>query len=216
MLVSDNTVNPTLTEKDKALDLSKRFRGFYPVVIDIETAGFDPKRNAVLELAAVTITLDEDKKLIPGDSFNFHIEPFKSANLDPKALEFTGIDPFHPFRFAKSESSTLKELFKEVQQSKNKHHCRRAVMVAHNAAFDMSFLQAMIQRCEIKKTPFHAFTTFDTATLAAAAYGQTVLAKAMEVAKIDFDQNEAHSALYDAEKTAELFCKIMNDFFPSL
>lgn len=193
------------------MELSHRFRGFYPVVIDIETAGFDPKKDAVLELAAVTLTLDEDSKLIPLESHHYHIEPFKSAHLDPKALAFTGIDPYHPFRFAKTEHDTLKDLFTEVHKQKKAHKCQRAVMVAHNAAFDMSFLQAMITRCEIQKTPFHQFTTFDTATLAAAAYGQTVLAKAMSKAGISFDAKEAHSALYDAEKTAELFCKIIND-----
>lgn len=200
-------------QTDHYLNLSKRFRGFYPVVIDIETAGFDYKKDAVLELAAVMITVNSDGKFILGESFNYHIEPFKSAHLDPKALEFTGIDPYHPFRFPKSEKEVLKDLFKNVNHHKMQHHCHRAVMVAHNAAFDMGFLQAMINRCEIKKIPFHAFTTFDTATLAAAAYGQTVLAKAMEKAGIEFDTKEAHSALYDAEKTAELYCKILNDFF---
>ena len=195
------------------LDLSKRFRGFCPIVIDIETAGFNEKKDAVLELAAITITKNTNNQFVPGESFNYHIEPFKSANLDPKALEFTGIDPYHPFRFAKTEIETLTDLFQHIQKHKKQHNCQRAVMVAHNAAFDMGFLQAMINRCEIKKHPFHAFTTFDTATLAAAAYGQTVLAKAMEKAGIAFDTKEAHSALYDAEKTAELYCKILNDFF---
>jgi ribonuclease T len=192
-------------------DMSKRFRGFYPVVIDIETAGFDYKKNAVLELAAVTITYDEQGLLQPDTTYAYHIEPFPSSVLDVKALEFTGIDPHHPFRFAKSEAEVLHDLFKNVNVHKKAHHCNRAVMVAHNPTFDMGFLQAMIARCEIKKYPFHAFTTFDTATLAAAAYGQTVLAKAMEKAGIAFDAKEAHSAIYDAEKTAELFCKIINN-----
>lgn len=193
------------------MELSKRFRGFYPVVMDLETAGFDPKKDAVLELAAVTITVSEEGKLVPAESHHYHIEPFKSAHLDPKALAFTGIDPYHPFRFAKTEHNVLQDLFFQVNKQKKAHRCQRAVMVAHNAAFDMSFLQAMITRCEMQKVPFHSFTTFDTATLAAAAYGQTVLARAMEKAGIPFDTKEAHSALYDAERTAELFCKIIND-----
>lgn len=195
-------------------DMSKRFRGFYPVIIDIETAGFDYKRSAVLELAAVTITYDEQGSLIPETTYAYHIEPFTSATFDAEALAFTGIDPHHPFRFAKPESDVLQDLFKHVNLHKKNHHCNRAVMVAHNATFDMGFLQAMITRCELKKNPFHAFTTFDTATLSAAAYGQTVLAKAMEKAGIAFDAKEAHSAIYDAEKTAELFCKIINNCFP--
>lgn len=192
-------------------DMSKRFRGFFPVIIDIETAGFDYKKNAVLELAAVTLTYNEEDQLIPDATYGYHVEPFPSSVLDVKALEFTGIDPHHPFRFAKSESEVLKDLFKNIQAQQKIHQCKRAVMVAHNAAFDMGFLQAMITRCEFKRNPFHAFTTFDTATLSAAAYGQTVLAKAMEKAGIPFDAKEAHSAIYDAEKTAELFCKIINN-----
>lgn len=193
-------------------DMSKRFRGFYPVVIDIETAGFDYKKNAVLELAAVTITYNEQGLLTPETTYAYHVEPFASATFDADALKFTGIDPHHPFRFAKAESDVLQDLFKHINAHKKAHLCNRAVMVAHNPTFDMGFLQAMITRCEIKKYPFHAFTTFDTATLSAAAYGQTVLAKAMEKAGIAFDAKEAHSAIYDAEKTAELFCKIINSY----
>ena len=193
-------------------NMSHRFRGFYPVVMDIETAGFDTKKNAVLEVAAVTLTYDQSGMLMPDKTYAYHVLPFTNATFDAAALQFTGIDPYHPFRFAQSETEVLHDLFKNIQEHKKIHQCRRAVMVAHNPIFDMSFLQAMITRCEIKKNPFHAFTTFDTATLAAAAYGQTVLAKAMEKAGITFDPKEAHSAIYDAEKTAELFCQIINHY----
>jgi ribonuclease T len=190
--------------------LKTRFRGFYPVVIDIETAGFNAKTDAMLELAAVTLRFNQNGQLESNETHNYHIEPFKSAHIDPKALEFTGIDPYHPFRFAKSEKEMLDDLFKKVRQGMQEQHCQRAVLVAHNASFDMSFLQAAITRTEHKKSPFHPFTNFDTATLAALAYGQTVLARAMDKAQITFDASQAHSALYDAEKTAELFCKIVN------
>lgn len=197
-------------KKVSSKDMSTRFRGFYPVIIDIETAGFDYKKNAVLEIAAVTVTYDAQNQLIPDKTYAYHVIPFASATFDADALKFNGIDPYHPFRFAKSESDVLQDLFKQVKEQQKIHRCSRAVMVAHNPIFDMGFFQAMITRCEIKKNPFHAFTTFDTATLAAAAYGQTVLAKAMEKAEIEFNAKEAHSAIYDAEKTAELFCKIIN------
>ncbi|MFB0969134.1 MAG: exonuclease domain-containing protein, partial [Pseudomonadales bacterium] len=57
---------------------------------------------------------------------------------------------------------------------------------------------------------FHPFSSFDTATLCGLAYRQTVLARACEVAGISFDADEAHSALYDCEKTADIFCSIVN------
>ena len=62
----------------------------------------------------------------------------------------------------------------------------------------------------MKRNPFHPFSCFDTATLAGAALGQTVLAKALAVAGIQWDPSSAHSASYDAERTADIFCLICN------
>ena len=84
------------------------------------------------------------------------------------------------------------------------------MLVGHNAHFDHSFLKAAIARCEIKRDPFHPFSSFDTATLCGLAYGQTVLSRACESAGIDFNNEEAHSAQYDCEKTADVFCSIVN------
>lgn len=191
--------------------LSKRFRGFYPVVMDIETAGFDAKTDAVLEVAAVLLHMNEAGEFEPGETIACHVAPFEGANLDREALQFTGIDPFHPFRFALSEKESLDKLLDPIKTMIEKFDCQRAVLVAHNAWFDLGFLKAMAKRSKIG-LPFHKFTTFDTATLGGVFYGQTVLAKACHQAKIPFDQNEAHSAIYDAERTAELFCKIVNSW----
>ena len=190
---------------------AKRFRGYFPVVIDVETAGFNSQTDALLELAASVLTLDEESgRFSIDETIQFNIEPFEGANLEPKALEFTGIDPTNPLRGAVDEDVALKELFKFVRKKMKLADCQRAIIVAHNAAFDLGFLNAATTRCKIKRSPFHAFVSFDTTTLAGLALGQTVLAKACEAAKIDFNNSEAHSALYDTEKTAELFCFIMN------
>ena len=192
-------------------EFSQRFRGYYPVVIDVETAGFNAKTDALLELAASMLQLDAITGEISIDeTIQFNIEPFVGANLEPKALEFTGIDPSNPLRGAIEESDALKTLFKLVRKKMKAAGCQRAIIVAHNAAFDLGFLNAATERCNIKRSPFHSFVSFDTTTLAGLALGQTVLAKACIAAKIDFNNNEAHSALYDTEKTAELFCFIVN------
>jgi ribonuclease T len=198
------------TEKVKSI-FAQRFRGYFPVVIDVETAGFNCQTDALLELAASVLHLDE----ITGDfsideTIQFNIEPFEGANLEPKALEFTGIDPTNPLRGAVDEDEALKALFKMVRKKMKAAGCQRAIIVAHNAAFDLGFLNAATERCKIKRSPFHSFVSFDTTTLAGLALGQTVLAKACIAAKIDFNNDEAHSALYDTEKTAELFCHIVN------
>ncbi|OCG21563.1 ribonuclease T [Gilliamella sp. wkB108] len=192
--------------------LSERFRGFYPVVIDIETSGFDPKLNAILEIAAITLTMDSAGWLEPEQSIQFNVNPFENAILEPTALAFNGIDPTNPLRGAVDEKIALEEIFKTVRTGIKANDCNRAVIVAHNAHFDHSFLMTAAERAGIKRNPFHPFATFDTASLSGLVFGQTVLAKACEVAQIPFDLKQAHSALYDTEKTAILFCEIVNRF----
>ncbi|GAB1624342.1 ribonuclease T [Agarivorans albus] len=199
----------TITELTTEL-MSSRFRGYYPVVIDIETAGFNAKTDALLEIAACLLSFNEQGELYVLESLQFNVEPFEGANLEQAALEFTGIDPNNPLRGAVSEDFALKEMFKPIRKALKAHGCNRAVMVAHNAAFDMGFFNAAVERCNIKRNPFHPFVSFDTTSISALALGQTVLAKACKEAGLEFSNEEAHSALYDAQKTAELFCLIVN------
>jgi ribonuclease T len=197
-------------DDEKSL-FAQRFRGYFPVVVDVETAGFNAQTDALLEIAASTLTLNEFTGEFSIDqTVCFNIEPFEGANLEPAALAFTGIDPTNPLRGAVSEDEALKEIFKLIRKKMKAVGCQRAIMVAHNAAFDLGFVNAATQRCNIKRSPFHPFVSFDTATLSGLALGQTVLAKACAAANISFSNSEAHSALYDTERTAELFCHIVN------
>jgi ribonuclease T len=191
--------------------IAKRFRGFLPVVVDVETGGLNPQTDALLELAAVTLEFDENQMLIPSRTFHYHILPFNGANLDASSMKFTGItDPYHPFRFAVNEHEALEDLFHQLKTLCKLHNCERCVLVGHNPSFDLSFIQAASERSKINKSPFHRFTTFDTATLSALAFGQTVLAKALVESGIGYDASQAHTAIYDAEQTAKLFCLIVN------
>ncbi len=190
--------------------MSRRFRGFFPIIMDLETGGFNANTDALLEIAAVSLCVDERGNLKPASTWHFHVEPFENANVEQESLEFTGIDPYNPLRGAVPEKHALTEIFKQVRAEQKQAECQRSVLVAHNPMFDMSFLMAACNRVDLKRNPFHSFTTFDTATLAGLAVGQTVLAKACEAAGIAFDNEKAHSAIYDAEKTAELFCFIVN------
>jgi ribonuclease T len=192
------------------IPLEKRFRGYLPVVIDVETAGFNPKKNALLEIAAVIVELNADGNLVTTERYASHIIPFKNSELDPAALKFTGIDPFHPFRMAIEEKAALEMIFKPIKDAIKRNKCTKAILVGHNPAFDISFVNAAAHRSQLKKNPFHPFSTFDTATLGGLAYQQTVLAKAAQAAGLHWESDKAHSALYDAEKTAELFCMIIN------
>lgn len=190
--------------------ISDRFRGFLPVVVDIETGGFCASTDAILEIGATLVRMDDDGVLAPHRTLDFHVKPFEGANIEQAALDFTGIDPWHPFREAVDEVDALGDLFRAVRKEIREQGCTRAVLVGHNAHFDAGFVNAAVERRDIKRNPFHPFSFFDTATLSGLAYGQTVLAKACAEAGIAFDNDEAHSAAYDAERTAELFCDIVN------
>lgn len=190
--------------------MSERFRGYLPVVVDVETAGFNPQTDALLEVAATVITMDESGMLIPEDTLAFNIVPFQGANLEQAALDFTGIDPYDESRESIAELQAMESIFKPIRKAIKSHGCKRAILVGHNSSFDLSFVNAASERCAIKRNPFHPFSSFDTATLAGLAFGQTVLARACDIAGIDFSTREAHTAKYDTEKTAELFCLIVN------
>jgi ribonuclease T len=191
---------------------SQRFRGFLPVVVDVETGGFNPQTDALLEVAGVLLEMDDSGLLHRGSTHSFHVQPFEGANIEPAALAITGIDPYHPLRPALPEREALRRLFREVRTDLDRYGCTRAVLVGHNSFFDLNFLNAAVTRSGVKRNPFHPFSSFDTATLGGVALGQTVLARAVEAMGLSWDSAAAHSASYDAEKTADLFCEIVNRF----
>ncbi|MDH4275168.1 MAG: ribonuclease T [Gammaproteobacteria bacterium] len=210
--MTDTSIQPaaTMSEFLKNPSMAKRFRGFLPVVVDVETGGFDAEKNALLEIAAVILDMDSNGHLIVKQSVHKHVQPFPGAKLDPEALAFNKIDPYHPFRIAATELDALEAIFSVIRSEVKRHECKRAILVGHNAIFDLGFVKAAATRTGIKRNPFHLFSTFDTAALSGVALGQTVLAHAAREAGIPWNNDDAHSALYDAERTAELFCHIVN------
>lgn len=192
--------------------MADRFRGFLPVVVDVETGGFNSKTDALLEIAAVLVDFGDGGILTRGETIRYHVKPFEGANMEPASLAVNGIDPNHPLRPAIDERDALQRLFREIRKAVRDNGCSRAVLVGHNAAFDLGFLNEAIERSAIKRNPFHPFSCFDTATLCGVAFGQTVLARAVAAAGFEFDESQAHSAAYDAEITADLFCEIVNRF----
>lgn len=195
-------------------DISERFRGFLPVVVDVETGGFNARTDALLEIAAVLIRQRDDGLLERTETVRYHVKPFEGSNMDPASLAVNGIDPDHPLRPAIDERDALQRVFREVRAAVREAGCSRAILVGHNAAFDLGFVNAAIARTNIKRSPFHPFSCFDTATLCGVAYGQTVLSRAVKAAGLPWDEAQAHSAAYDAEVTADVFCDVVNRFKP--
>ena len=208
--MSEAGTSPPRAPRTGAELMAGRFRGYLPVVIDVESGGFHAATDALLEIAAVLIDMDADGTLCRGATHHYHVQPFEGARLDPTSLSVTGIDPHHPLRPAIPERDALQRIFREVRHAVRASGCRRAVLVGHNAAFDLAFLNAAVARADVKRNPFHPFSCFDTATLAGAALGQTVLAKALAVAGLEWDASSAHNARYDAERCAEVFCLVCN------
>ena len=207
-------VNAIMNDAPAPHPFSRRFRGFLPVVVDVETGGFDARRDALLEIAAVLVEMDDGGRLSRGATCNYHVQPFAGANIEKDSLEVNGIDPWHPLRPAIPERDALQRVFREVREALHRYDCSRAILVGHNSFFDLGFVNAAVARSDIKRSPFHPFSSFDTATLGGVALGQTVLARAVEALNLPWDASAAHSASYDAEKTADLFCEIVNRFQP--
>lgn len=208
----ENSIENNTADNEIIHPVGGRFRGFLPIVIDLETGGFNHHTDALLEVAAVTLRMDADGMFHPHKTYGWHITPFEGSNLEPASLEVNGIDPDLPFRqaIAVDEKKCLDELFSLIRKEMKLNKCKRAILVGHNAAFDLNFMNAAVARTEKKRNPFHPFSTFDTVTLSAMAYRQTVLARSVKAAGFPWDAEEAHSAVYDTEKTADLFCNIIN------
>ncbi|MDA9368412.1 exonuclease domain-containing protein, partial [Flavobacteriaceae bacterium] len=103
-----------------------RFRGFLPVVVDIETGGFNAQTDAILEIAATLVRMNDAGELVPYKTIAHNVDPFEGANLEPSALEFTGIDPDNPLRDALPEEIALGELFSEIRKEVRDQGCSRA------------------------------------------------------------------------------------------
>lgn len=143
--------------------MAARFRGYLPVVVDVETGGFNSATDALLEIAATTIAMDEKGFVYPDHTYFFRVEPFEGANIEAAALEFTGIKLDHPLRMAVSEEAALNDIFRGVRKALKANGCKRAILVGHNSSFDLGFLNAAVARLDMKRNPFHPFSSFDTA-----------------------------------------------------
>lgn len=213
-MAADNQA-PTVSDPQRfEFKISERFRGYLPVVVDVETAGFDPEKNALLEIAMMTVIPHDDGTLEPGQLLSANIRPFPGSELNESNLKFLNIaDPFDESRDLKNEADILPEFFKVIKKEVKAQGCTRAILVGHNGSFDLGFVLAAAKRVGWeKKCPFHPFSVFDTGSMSALMYGQTVLAKACRAAGLEFDASEAHGAAYDTQMECKLFCTLYNSF----
>ena len=191
------------------MNLNDRFRAFLPVVVDVETGGVDPTQHALLELAVVLLAW-ENNQLSPAAIHAWNIEPHPLTSVTEKSIELTQIDPDDSERESVAEETAIRESFRVIRKAVKDADCKRAVLTGHNAHFDHQFIMNAAARNKVGRNPFHPFTVLDTASLSAVAVGHTVLNEAVKRLGMDFDTDAAHSASYDAEITAKVFCAIVN------
>ena len=189
--------------------MKARFRGFLPVVVDLETGGFDKDVHALLQVGAASLHWMDDELGIE-ELATWNVTPHPATRVEAASLELTGIDLEDPGRQALSEEVVVRELFRFARRAMRRHSCQRALLTGHNAHFDHGFVLSAANRNGVKRSPFHPFTVVDTASLAAVAYGHTVLREACQRAGLGFEGARAHAAAYDVEATARLFCAIVN------
>ncbi|RIY36702.1 exonuclease domain-containing protein [Psittacicella gerlachiana] len=201
--------NPVATQA--AEYMAKRFRGFYPLVVDIETTGIDHHENSIIQIAAVALTFDQDLNLVPYAELKLNVHPLKGNSINPDSIAITKINPFNYQRKAVDLTTALTALCKFARGAQKAHGCKRTVLTAHNVNFDKGFIYHYLEKCKIKRIPFHPFTVFDTSVLGAMFLADSRLKIAInKLPNETFDSSKAHDALFDAHECAKLFAYCVN------
>ncbi len=159
------------------------------VVFDIETTGFSPVNNRIIEIGAVKVSGGEI-----ADKFSTFVNPDVPIPFEIEKL--TGIN----------DSMVIDAPFIEEVLPEFLAFCEGAVLVAHNAEFDMSFIKENAMRQNLKRE----FTYVDTVGIARillphqGKHTLDAVAKTMEVSL-----ENHHRAVDDAGATAEIFVKFI-------
>ncbi len=160
------------------------------VVFDLETTGFNPVMNKIIEIGGV--------KVVNGvitERFSSFVNP--QIPIPYEIEDLTGINDGMVM-----EAKTIEEILPEFME-----FCQNAVMVAHNADFDMSFIKHNLRLQGIKKS----FTVIDTVALARNLLSGLSRFKLDTVAKaLGVPLKNHHRAVDDAECTAEIFIKLVH------
>ena len=180
-LVEDNL---PVIQKANDKDLSQTF-----VVFDLETTGFSNKNDKITEIGAVKV---ENFKVV--DRFSQLINPEKDISY--KVQELTGIT-----NDLIKDKPTIEEVLPKFVE-----FIGDSVLVAHNADFDMGFMQ---QKCREQNIEFKN-TSVDTLTLARTLlphmkrFRLNLIAKELGIPLLNH-----HRAVDDAEATAHIFIKFL-------
>ena len=159
------------------------------VVFDLETTGFSPVANRIIEIGAVKVA---DGKIT--EKFSTFVNP--QVPIPYRIEELTGINDNMVL-----DAPTIETILPEFLK-----FCEGCVMVAHNASFDMSFIEENCRRLGLERE----FTIVDTVALARVLMPQLNRFKLDTVAKaLKISLENHHRAVDDAGCTAEIFEKFV-------
>ena len=159
------------------------------VVFDLETTGFSPNNNRIIEIGAVKVV---EGKIV--DKFSHFVNPDVPIPFEIEQL--TGIKDDMVM-----DAPKIEEILPQFME-----FCQGAIMVAHNAGFDMSFIS---KNCERQKLPCD-YTVIDTVAMARVLLPALNRFKLDTVAKaLNIPLENHHRAVDDAGCTAEIFVKFI-------
>ena len=173
-----------IASKEKGQTLEDAF-----VVFDIETTGFSPVKNKIIEIGAVKIEKGEIT-----DHFSVFVNP--KVPIPYEITKLTGIQ----------DSMVLDAESIEEVLPKFLDFCQGAVLVAHNANFDMSFI---LENCKRQgfSTEYTYVDTLGLARVLLPAQGKHTLDAVCKTLKISLENH--HRAVDDAKATAEIFLRFI-------
>ena len=159
------------------------------VVFDLETTGFSPETNRIIEIGAVKV---QNGKIV--DKFSTFVNP--QVPIPFRIEQLTSINDSMVI-----DAPVIADILPEFMK-----FCEGCVMVAHNADFDMSFIKKNCQRLDIPCKP----TIVDTVALARVLLPNLNRFKLDTVAKaLGVSLENHHRAVDDAGCTAEIFVKFI-------
>lgn len=173
------------------------------IVFDFETGGLSPEKNPALEIALITL---DGKTLKEKDRWETFIKPYDNLEITQGALNANGLkaSDFNNGIEKRDLMESLKKIF--LKYNKSNAIMRRPIMVGHNVAFDLGFLEYIFK--DDKKGLYHYISriSVDTFLEALRAFPNETSHKLGTVCELlGVELIDAHKAMNDTVATAEVF-----------
>ncbi len=174
--------------------LRKKLNEINFVVFDVETTGFKPAEEQIIEIGAVKTDIDGNVL----ETFSEFVSLYKKKEVPQKITELTTITTEELLEKGKNINTVMDDFLKFIDN---------CILVAQNAKFDMSFLAGYF--LEEKRQTFSSvcLDTINFAKIIFPLEDSYRLAHLVELFDVDYASDSHHRADYDAKITADVFHK---------